>query len=209
MSETLNSWNYRQNRISFNFACPFLSARGSWSNSRWLPGTNLLTGITREKVTVHKRKKIGTFTTDRLIQVRLLIPNLPISSREELYSPVWHILKNCYKVGRWRKKPKSSNFSGKFSSLPSDIVALRFLRIRPVMLPMKQRSCLHSQPGGIKRNLDPPFPPFHGSFSKMIKIYAILSRDFLLKHLRCRSFLDLVWSLNIRAYWLFRSGTRY
>ena len=75
MSETLNSWNYRQNWISFNFACPFLSARGSWSNSRWLPGTNLLTGITREKVTVHKRKKFETFTTDRLIQVRLLIPN--------------------------------------------------------------------------------------------------------------------------------------
>ena len=106
MSETLNSWNYRQNRISFNFACPFLSARGSWPNSRWLPGTNLLTGITRKKVTVHKRKKFGTFTTDRLIQVRLLIPNQPISSREELYSPVWHILKNCYKLGRWSRVMK-------------------------------------------------------------------------------------------------------
>ena len=88
MSETLNSWNYRQNRISFNFACPFLSVRGSWSNSRWLSDTNLLTGITREKVTVHKRKKFGTFTTDRLIQVRLLIPNQLMSPCKELYSPV-------------------------------------------------------------------------------------------------------------------------
>ena len=170
MSETLNSWNYRQNRISFNFACPFLSARGSWPNSRWLPGTNLLTGITRKKVTVHKRKKFGTFTTDRLIQVRLLIPNQPISSREELYSPVWHILKNCYKVGRWSRVGRNPSCDATYET--TQLFAL------PTW--------------GDRRNLDPPFPPFHGSFSKIIRIYAIVSRDVLLKHLRCRSFLDLV-----------------
>ena len=47
-SEILDWWDYRQNRISFNFVCSFLSARGSQSNSHWLPGTNLLTGIPRD-----------------------------------------------------------------------------------------------------------------------------------------------------------------
>ena len=42
----------------------------------------------------------------------------------------------------------------------------------------------------------------------MIVIYAIVSRDVLVKHLRCRSFLDLGGSQYIRAYWLFGSGTR-
>ena len=36
----------------------------------------------------------------------------------------------------------------------------------------------------------------------------MVSRELLLKHLRCRSFLDLGWSQNIRAYWLFGSSTR-
>ena len=44
---------------------------------------------------MHKRKKFGNFTTDRFIQVRLLILNQPISPREELYSPVWFILKTA------------------------------------------------------------------------------------------------------------------
>ena len=42
----------------------------------------------------------------------------------------------------------------------------------------------------------------------MIVIYAMVSRELLRKHLRCRSFLDLGWSQNIRAYWLFGSSTR-
>ena len=46
--EILDWWDYRRNRISFNFVCSFLSARGSRPSSRWLPGTNLLTGIPRE-----------------------------------------------------------------------------------------------------------------------------------------------------------------
>ena len=46
-SERLDLWDYRRNRISFNFVSSFLSARGSRSNSRWLPGTNLFTGIPR------------------------------------------------------------------------------------------------------------------------------------------------------------------
>ena len=87
---------------------------------------------------------------------------------------------------RRRKKSQSSNDSGKFLSLPSEIVALRFLRILPLTT---QPFTLPTR--GEKRNLDPPFPPFHGSFLKMIVIYAIVSRDVQLKHLRCRSFLDL------------------
>ena len=47
-SEIFDWWDYRRNRISFNFVCPFLSARESRPNSRWLPGTNLLIGIPRE-----------------------------------------------------------------------------------------------------------------------------------------------------------------
>ena len=47
-SEILDWWDYRWNWISFNFVCSFLSARGSRSNSHWLPGTNLLTGIPRD-----------------------------------------------------------------------------------------------------------------------------------------------------------------
>ena len=65
-------------------------------------------------------------------------------------------------LGR-RKKPKSSNHSGKFLSLPCEIVALRF------------------QPRGTNGTSTRPFPPSHGSFSKMIVIYAIVSRDVLLK----------------------------
>ena len=85
-------------------------------------------------------------------------------------------------LGR-RKKPKSSNYSEKFLSLPCEIVALRFLRIcfvitQPLTLPTRRE----------KLNLDPPFPSSHGSFFKMIVIYAIVSRDVLLKHLRCRIF---------------------
>ena len=87
---------------------------------------------------------------------------------------------------RRRKKSKSSDYSGKFLSLPSEIVALRFLRILPLT---RQPFTLPTQ--GEKRNLNPPFPPSRGSFLKMIIIYAIVSRDVLLKHLRCRSFLDL------------------
>ena len=56
---------------------------------------------------------------------------------------------------RRRKKPKSSNYSGKFLSLPCEIVALRFLRICPVTtqpftLPARRD----------KRNLDSPSPPY-------------------------------------------------
>ena len=69
---------------------------------------------------------------------------------------------------RRRKKPKSSNYSGKFLSLPSEIAALRLLRTPPVMLPFKTRSYSHSQSqpggGGNKRNLDPLLPP-HDPFS--------------------------------------------
>ena len=36
----------------------------------------------------------------------------------------------------------------------------------------------------------------------------MISGELLRKHLRCRSFLDLGWSQNIRAYWLFGSSTR-
>ena len=89
---------------------------------------------------------------------------------------------------RRRKKPKSINFSGRFLSLPSEIVALRFLRIRSEMLPMKPRSCLHSQPGGINGTSTHPSPFPWIFFFYMIVIYAIVSRDVLLKHLRCRSF---------------------
>ena len=67
---------------------------------------------------------------------------------------------------------------------------------------------VHTPNPGETRNLNPPFPPSHGSFLKMIVIYAIVSRDVLLKHLRCRSFLDLQCSQNIRASLLFGSGTR-
>ena len=69
---------------------------------------------------------------------------------------------------RRRKKPKSSNYSGKFLSLPSEIAAPRLLRTPPVMLPLKTRSYSHSQSqpggGGNKRNLDPLLSP-HGPFS--------------------------------------------
>ena len=68
------------------------------------------------------------------------------------------------------------------------------------MLPLKPRTHLHSQPKGDKRNLP------HGSFLKMIIIYAIVSRHVLLKHLRRRSFLNLGWSQNIRAYRLNITG---
>ena len=47
-SEILDWRDYWRSRISFNFVCSFLSARGSRLNSRWFPGTNLLTGIPRE-----------------------------------------------------------------------------------------------------------------------------------------------------------------
>ena len=62
---------------------------------------------------------------------------------------------------RKRKKSKSTNNSGKFLPLPSEIVALRFLRILPLTtLPFTLPTWRE------KRNLDPPFPPFHGSFFK-------------------------------------------
>ena len=60
---------------------------------------------------------------------------------------------------RRRKKSQSSNDSGKFLSLPSEIVALRFLRILPLTT---QPFTLPTR--GEKGNLDPPFPPSHGSF---------------------------------------------
>ena len=50
------------------------------------------------KVTVlNRKKKFANLTVNRLIQVRLFIPNKPISRREELYSPIWYMLKNRYK----------------------------------------------------------------------------------------------------------------
>ena len=60
---------------------------------------------------------------------------------------------------RRRKKSKSGNYSGKFLTFPSEIVALRFLRILPLTT---QPFTLPTR--GEKRNLDPPFPPSHGSF---------------------------------------------
>ena len=68
------------------------------------------------------------------------------------------------------------------------------------MLPLKPRTHLHSQPKGDKRNLP------HGSFLKMIIIYAIVSRHVQLKHLRRRSFLNLGWSQNIGTYRLNITG---
>ena len=47
-SEILDWWDYRRNRISFNFVCSFLSARGPRPSSRWFPVTNLLTGIPKK-----------------------------------------------------------------------------------------------------------------------------------------------------------------
>ena len=80
---------------------------------------------------------------------------------------------------------KSSNSSGKFLSLPSKIVTLRFLRTPPVMLPLNTYLCtLPSREGGEKRNLEPPLPPSHSSFVND----CIVSSELLLKHLSCRSF---------------------
>ena len=50
---------------------------------------------------------------------------------------------------------------------------------------------VHTPNPGETRNLNPPFPASHGSFLKVIVIYAIVSRDVLMKQLRCRSSLDL------------------
>ena len=61
-----------------------------------------------------------------------------------------------------RNKSKSSNYSGKFLSLPSEIVALRYLRSPLVTLPLKTRSYSYSQLGGI--NGTSTLPPSHGSF---------------------------------------------
>ena len=111
---------------------------------------------------------------------------------------------------RRRKKSQSSNDSGKFLSLPSEIVALRFLRILPLTT---QPFTLPTR--GEKRNLDPPFPPFHGSFLKMIVIYAIVSRDVLMKQLRCRSSLDLGKSKykGLLTFWIrykvFKGGRKF
>ena len=94
---------------------------------------------------------------------------------------------------RRRKKSKSSNYSGKFLPLLSEIVALRFLRIRPLtMLPFTLPT------RGDKRNHDPPIPPSHGSFLKMIVIYAIVSSELLLTS--AANSLDLGRSQNIRTY---------
>ena len=43
-------------------------------------------------------KKFGNLTTDHQTQVRLFIPNKPISPREKFYSPVWYIVKTAI---RW------------------------------------------------------------------------------------------------------------
>ena len=79
---------------------------------------------------------------------------------------------------------KSSNSSGKFLSLPSKIVTLRFLRTPPVPHPWCYPWIHVSRGGGEKRNLDPPLPPSHGSFVND----CIVSSELLLKHLSCRSF---------------------
>ena len=50
---------------------------------------------------------------------------------------------------------------------------------------------VHTPNPGETRNLNPPFRPSHGSFLKMIVIYAIVCRDVLMKQLLCRSSLDL------------------
>ena len=97
---------------------------------------------------------------------------------------------------RRRKKSKSSNHSGKFLPLLSEIVALRFLRIRPLTtLPFTLPT------RGDKRNRDPPFPPSHGSFLKVIVMYAIVSSKLLLTS--AANSLDLGGSQNIRTYCIF------
>ena len=65
----------------------------------------------RWKIKCIRGKKFGNLTTDRLILVQLLISNEPISQREELYPPVWYILKTAEgwadEVELWSTKRKS------------------------------------------------------------------------------------------------------
>ena len=67
---------------------------------------------------------------------------------------------------------------------------------------------VHTPNQGETRNLNPPFPPSHGSFFKN-------DCDICYRQKRCSDetitlpqFFRSGESQNIRAYWLFRSGTR-
>ena len=104
-----------------------------------------------------------------------------------------------------RRRKKS-----KVQQLLREILVLTFWNRSSKILenPSSNHVAVYNPNPGETRNLNPPFPPSHGSFLKTIVIYAIVSRDVPMKQLRCRSSLDLGESQNIRAYWLFGSGTR-
>ena len=96
------------------------------------------------KVTMHKRKKIREFDNRPLNTGSTM--NSKLANQPTRRAPFACLV--CYKKTalRWvdgaelwttkrkskKTKDKSSNYSGKFLSWPSEIVALRFLRIRPL-----------------------------------------------------------------------------
>ena len=69
-SEILDWWDYRRNRISFNFVCSFLSAQGSRPSSRWLPGTNLLTSV-HSRGKWHQRARLLCHITNYFIHSQI------------------------------------------------------------------------------------------------------------------------------------------
>ena len=137
-----------------------------------------------------------------------------MSPREELHSPVWHILETPIRwvdgVELWSTKRKSKKTKEvKVQQLLREILTFTFWNRSSKILenPSSNHVPVYTLSPGRRTEPRPTLPPFP-SFFKMIIIYAIVSRDVLLKHLPCRSFSDLGWSKNIRAYWLFESGTR-
>ena len=119
---------------------------------------------------------------------------------------MWYIVKTAIRwvdgVELWSTKRKSKQTKeAQVQQFLREILIITFWNRSSEILEnpscdatLEPRSHLHSQPKGDKRNLP------HGSFLKMIIIYAIVSRHVLLKHLRRHSFLNLGWSQNIRAY---------
>ena len=89
-SEILDWWDYRRNRISFNFVCSFLSARGSRPSSRWLPGTNLLTSV-HSRGKWHQRARLLCHITNYFIHSQIY-PNgtieQPLLTRNWVLSPL-------------------------------------------------------------------------------------------------------------------------
>ena len=59
------------------------------------------------------------------------------------------------------------------------------------MLPLNTRIYAHSHGGGGINGTSTQPSPLPMALSQMIVIYAIVSSELLLKHLSCRSFLDL------------------